>query len=125
MFAAFVSLKLAIVGPHLCPPPDLLLLHVLDGHNLAPELLHLLPPLCVVLLRVHNGTEDHHAISTHLPILMYHEDAKDAIIFPLNQCVILWIRQEGCMRSATNAVATFLNEDPQRRLLWLVHLTVN
>ena len=112
-----VNRKLVIVGLFLCPRPDLLLLHVLDEHNPGPELLHLLPPLCIILLRVRNETEDDHVISTHLLILMYPEDAKDAIIFPLNQCVILWIQQEDCMQSAMSVVATFLNEVAQRRLL--------
>ena len=125
MFAAFVNLKLAIVGPRPCPRLDVLLLHVLDEHNPGPELLHLLPPLWSVLLRVHNGTEDNHVILTHLPILMCPEDVKDAVMFPLNQRVILWIQLEDCMPSATSVVATFVNEGRQHRLLWLVHRTMN
>ena len=119
-----VNRKLVIVGLFLCPRLYLLLLHALDEHNLGPELLHLLPPLCIILLRDHNETEDDHVISIHHLILMYPEDAKDAIIFPLNRCVILWIQQEDCMQSAMSVVAIFLNEVAQRRLLWLVHLTV-
>ena len=109
--------QLVIVGLFLCPRPDLLLLHVLDEHSPGAELLHLLPPSRIALLHVHNEIEDDHVISTRLLILMHPEDAKQAIIFPLNQYVVLWIQQEDCIRPATSAVPTFLNEDPRHRLL--------
>ena len=92
MSVPFVNRKLVVVGLFQRPLPDLLLLRVLDEHNPGPELLHRLPPLCIVLLRIHNETEDDHVISTRLLIVIYPEDVKDVIIFPLNQCMILWIQ---------------------------------
>ena len=92
MSISSVNHKLVVVGLCKHATCSQLLLHVLDEYNPDPELLHLLSPLCVVLLRVYNETEDDYIISTHLLILMYPKDAKDIIIFLLNQ-----MREEKCI----------------------------